>query len=163
MIDYYAILNIEHNATKKEIKTAFKKEALKWHPDRNSSPEATARMQLINEAYLILKDDEARLRYDKQYEKFKQAARQEQTNWENYSKEQTSRNNQTNWENYSIDDDILNNWIKKAKQQAKEMLMMSVEDLVGMSRAATNAAWEKTKVMILIVIIANIILYAIYN
>ena len=48
MIDYYAILNIEHNATKKEIKTAFKKEALKWHPDRNSSPEATARMQLIN-------------------------------------------------------------------------------------------------------------------
>lgn len=30
MTDYYAILNIEHNATKNEIKAAFKKEALKW-------------------------------------------------------------------------------------------------------------------------------------
>ena len=157
MIDYYAILNIEHNATKKEIKAAFKKEALKWHPDRNSSSEATARMQLINEAYLILKDDEARLRYDKQYQKFKQATRQEQVISESDTRAQT------NWENYSIDDDILNNWIKKAKQQAKEMVMMSVEDLVGMSKAATNAAWEKTKVMILVVIIGNIILYAIYN
>jgi len=142
MTDYYAILNIEHNATKNEIKAAFKKEALEWHPDRNSSPDATARMQLINEAYLILKDDEARLKYDQQYQIFKQAARQEQPEWETYS----------------INDDILNDWIKKAKQQAKEMLMMSVEDLVGISKAATSAAWERTKFAILIVIIVNILI-----
>jgi curved DNA-binding protein CbpA len=142
MTDYYAILNIEHNATKNEIKAAFKKEALKWHPDRNSSADATARMQLINEAYLILKDDEARLKYDQQYQIFKQAARQEQPEWETYS----------------INDDILNDWIKKAKQQAKEMVMMSVEDLVGMSKSATNAAWERTKFAILILIIGNILI-----
>lgn len=147
MTDYYAILNIEHNATKNEIKAAFKKEALKWHPDRNGSPGATARMQLINEAYLILKDDEARLKYDKQYQKFKQAARQEPAKWETYS----------------IDDDTLNDWIKKAKQQAKEMVMMSVEDLVGMSKAATGAAWERTKFAILIVIIVNILIAIIIN
>lgn len=147
MTDYYAILNIEHNATKNEIKAAFKKEALKWHPDRNGSPDATARMQLINEAYLILKDDEARLKYNKQYQKFKQAARQEQAEWETYA----------------IDDDILNDWIKKAKQQAKEMVMMSVEDLVGMSKAATGAAWERTKFAILIVIIVNILITIFIN
>ena len=70
MLDYYAILNINPMASKKEIKEAFKREALQWHPDRNNSPDATKKMQLINEAYLILKDDEARARYDKQYYKF---------------------------------------------------------------------------------------------
>ena len=70
MIDYYEILNVKSTASKKDIKEAFKREALKWHPDRNKSPDATARMQLVNEAYLILKDDEARERYDKQYYQF---------------------------------------------------------------------------------------------
>ena len=147
MIDYYAILNIKPTASKKEIKEAFRKEALKWHPDRNSSPDATERMQLINEAYLILKDTEARVRYDKQYEKFYQA----------HTQNQHDNQKETHKRDYSIDDDILNDWIKKAKRQAKEMVMMSIEDLVGISKVATNAAWDKTKYAILIVIIANIL------
>lgn len=159
MTDYYVILNIEHHATKKEIKSAFKKEALKWHPDKNRSPDATARMQLINEAYLILKDDEARSRYDKQYQKFKHTTQQAQST----RQECSGSRKETKWEDYSIDDDILNDWIKKAKRQAKEMVMMSVEDLVGMSKAATNAAWERTKYLILIVIIGNLLMMAIYN
>lgn len=147
MIDYYAILNIKYNATKKEIKIAFKKEALKWHPDRNGSPDATASMQIINEAYLILKDDEARARYDKQYKKFQHAYKEDEVNKQDYS----------------IDDDILNDWIKKAKVQAREMVMMSLEDLAGMSKAATSAAWDRTKFLILIVVVGNIILIAIYS
>ncbi len=147
MIDYYAILNIKPIASKKDIKEAFRKEALKWHPDRNSSPDATERMQLINEAYLILKDTEARVRYDKQYQKFYQA----------HTQNQHDNQKETYKRDYSIDDDILNDWIKKAKSQAKEMVMMSIEDLVGMSKVATNAAWDKTKYAILIVIIANIL------
>jgi len=147
MIDYYGILNIKPTASKKEIKVAFRKEALKWHPDRNSSPDATTRMQLINEAYLILKDDEARERYDKQYYKF------QETNQERYNNSQA----ENQWHHYASNDDILNGWIKKAKRQAKEMVMMSIEDLVGMSKVATNAAWEKTKYAILIVIVANIL------
>jgi curved DNA-binding protein CbpA len=153
MIDYYAILNIKPTASKKEIKEAFKTEALKWHPDRNSSPDATARMQLINEAYLILKDDEARERYDNQYYKF------QETNQERHNNSQE----ENQWHNYSSNDDILNDWIKKAKKQAKEMVMMSIEDLVGMSKAATSAAWDRTKFLILIVVVGNIILLAIYS
>lgn len=153
MIDYYAILNIEQNATKKEVKIAFKREALKWHPDRNSSPDAKERMQIINEAYLILKDDEARARYDKQYQRFYRSNQQDS----NKTQEKVYK------QDYSIDDDILNDWIKKAKRQAKEMIMMSVEDLVGISKVATSAAWDKTKLAILIVVVANIILIAIYS
>ena len=147
MVDYYAILNINPTASKKEIKEAFKREALKWHPDRNNSPDATAKMQLINEAYLILKDDEARARYDKQYYKFKKVDKEQEN----------SNQEQTKWQGYSSNDEILNDWIKKAKKQAKEMVMMSIEDLVGMSRVATSAAWEKTKYAILVVIVANIL------
>jgi DnaJ-class molecular chaperone len=44
MVDYYAILNINSTASKKEIKEAFKREALKWHPDRNNSSDATKKM-----------------------------------------------------------------------------------------------------------------------
>jgi len=139
MIDYYSILNIKPTASKDEIKKAFKIEALKWHPDKNNSPDATERMQLINEAYLILKDDEARERYDKQYFKFKE------TNYEKQSENQ--------WYDYSSNDEILNDWIKKAKKQAKEMVIMSIDDLVGMSKSATSAAWNKIKYAILIVII----------
>ena len=154
MIDYYRILNISHNATKQEIKEAFKKEALKWHPDRNKSVEATQRMQLINEAYLILYDDEARKRYDEQYFKFKNSNYQEKPNY---------NQKQYNWENYSSDDEVLNDWIKKAKEQAKEMLFFSIEDLVGMTKAATSAAWEKTKWLILIVIVGNILAMMLMN
>lgn len=154
MIDYYKILNINHKATKQEIKEAFRKEALKWHPDRNKSTEATHRMQLINEAYLILYDDEARKRYDEQYFKFENSNYQEKAN---YSQAQY------NWEDYSIDDEILNDWIEKAKKQAKEMLFFSIEDLVGMTKAATNAAWEKTKWLILILVIVNLFVMLLVN
>ena len=147
MVDYYAILNINPTASKKEIKEAFKREALKWHPDRNNSPDATEKMQLINEAYLILKDDEARVRYDKQYYLFKKADKERENN----------NQEQTKWQGYYSNDEILNGWIKKAKKQAKEMVMMSIEDLVGISRVATSAAWEKTKYAILVVIVANIL------
>jgi hypothetical protein len=96
---------------------------------------------------LILKDDEARARYDKQYYKFKKVDKER----ENKNQEQAK------WQGYSSNDEILNDWIKKAKKQAKEMVMMSIEDLVGMSRVATSTAWEKTKYAILIVIVANIL------
>jgi curved DNA-binding protein CbpA len=153
MLDYYAILNINPTASKKEIKEAFKREALQWHPDRNNSPDATIKMQLINEAYLILKDDEARARYDKQYYKFKKVDKEKENN----------NQEQTKWQGYSSNDEILNDWIKKAKKQAKEMLMMSIEDLVGMSKVATRAAWEKTKYAILVLIVANIFFVLLMN
>ena len=126
---------------------------MKWHPDRNSSPDATERMQLINEAYLILKDDEAKERYDKQYQKFYQAHKQNQH----------ENQKETYKRDYSINDDILNDWIKKAKRQAKEMVMMSLEDLVGISKVATNAAWDKTKYAILIVVVANIVFMLLFR
>ncbi|MCI4439284.1 molecular chaperone DnaJ [archaeon] len=62
--DYYEILGVPRNATKEEIKRAFRQLALKYHPDRNKSPEAEEKFKEISEAYAVLSDDEKRRLYD---------------------------------------------------------------------------------------------------
>ena len=62
--DYYDILNIEKNASKSEIKKAYRKLALKYHPDKNKDKDAEGKFKEISEAYAVLYDDEKRKMYD---------------------------------------------------------------------------------------------------
>jgi len=62
--DYYEVLGVPRNAAKDEIKNAYRKLALKYHPDRNKSPDAEEKFKEISEAYAILSDDEKRKTYD---------------------------------------------------------------------------------------------------
>ena len=63
--DYYEILGLNKNATTEEIKKAYRKLALKYHPDRNSSDSnAEKKFKEINEAYQVLGDPEKKARYD---------------------------------------------------------------------------------------------------
>lgn len=63
--DYYRILGVSRNATQDEIKSAFRKLALKYHPDRNpGDKEAEAKFKEINEAYEVLSNPEKRKMYD---------------------------------------------------------------------------------------------------
>jgi len=62
--DYYEILNVNKNSTKDDIKNAYRKLALQYHPDRNKSPEAEDKFKEISEAYAVLSDDEKRRQYD---------------------------------------------------------------------------------------------------
>lgn len=64
--DYYEILEIERTSDKEIIKKAYRKLALKYHPDRNPDDKsAEERFKQINEAYEILSDDEKRQIYDR--------------------------------------------------------------------------------------------------
>ena len=67
--DYYAILGIDRNASEHEIKKAYKKMAMKYHPDRNSESEETKKMAEkkfidVNDAYSVLSDPKKKSMYD---------------------------------------------------------------------------------------------------
>lgn len=64
MKDFYEILGVNKNSSPAEIKAAYRKQALQWHPDRNKSAEATERFKEINRAYEILSDAKKKEMYD---------------------------------------------------------------------------------------------------
>ncbi len=62
--DYYDVLGVGKSASAQELKAAYRKQALQWHPDRNKSPEAEEKFKEINEAYEILSNPEKKAAYD---------------------------------------------------------------------------------------------------
>lgn len=62
--DYYEILGIPRTATKEEIKKAYRRLALKYHPDKGGTKEDETKFKEINEAYAVLSDEKKRAAYD---------------------------------------------------------------------------------------------------
>ncbi len=62
--DYYDILGVKKGAAAAEIKSAYRKLALQWHPDRNKGKDAEEKFKEINEAYEILSDTNKKAKYD---------------------------------------------------------------------------------------------------
>ena len=64
--DYFKILGVSRSASDKEIKSAYRKLAKKYHPDTNpDNPEAEAKFKEVSEAYEVLSDSEKRQMYER--------------------------------------------------------------------------------------------------
>ena len=165
--DYYKILDISQNATDEEIKKAFREQAIKWHPDRNQGIDTTLRMQEINEAYLILKDKEARTRYDIEYNKFKQHQERQQKNTTENEKaksesqhkhqEEKQSNRQYEYSDFKVEDDLLEKWMANAKRQSVELAKQTIRDFKGVTKAAANGCVNGIVQLVIWVVVINLI------
>ncbi len=165
--DYYKILEIEQSASFSEIKIAFKKQAIKWHPDKNPGADTTAKMQDLNEAYLILKDNQARVRYDLEYTKFKSFEKKKIFEEEPIYKSRTYQKSDYDYQNqkyhsqkeYEFDDEILKKWMKNARMQAVDLAIQTIKEMGDLSITATKAAGTSILFGIFGYIIAGLIIY----
>jgi hypothetical protein len=64
--DHYKVLEVRHDATAEQIQHAYRTFALRFHPDRNTAPDAAAKMSAINDAWAVLGDPVRRREYDAQ-------------------------------------------------------------------------------------------------
>jgi len=168
--DYYKILEIQQTASLEEIKIAFKKQAVKWHPDRNLDTDTTEKMQEINEAYLILKDKDARERYDREYLRYKEFTSQSS---KSYSQEKQSQSNSQSANkqkeekaerpNYEFDDEILKNWMRNARRQAVDLAKQTIREVGELSVTATKAAGSKMLEMFFGYFVVGIIFLLIFK
>lgn len=131
--NHYEILELLPSASKEEIKKAYRRLALIYHPDRNKSPDAHEKFISINEAYLILYDDDARKKYDREYwlyfgQKSKSEYTESQHQRQQEYKQEKSYSTYQKQSEHQFEDEDLNQWTRNARQQAENFAKMAFDD-----------------------------------
>ncbi len=124
--NYYKILGIDVSSNSFQIKNAFLKQSKIWHPDKNPNQDTTQKMQDINEAYLILKDEEARKLYDIEFDRF-------------YKMDFLNRSNESKNFDYKFKDEKLEKWILNARKQSIEL----AKEVIFLSKKASKASFSR--------------------
>ena len=156
--DFYALLVVAASATPEEIRRAFRARMREWHPDVNSSPDATAHTQRLIVAYKILNDPEARTRYDVEYARHcPRSTSSEGANASSASGAQ--RGSAPSQTTPDFSDPVLERWIRTARKEAAEEWRQFASEFKGASMAALGAAARGILLMIILSIIGFILFH----
>ena len=153
--DYYEILDIDWHASQMEIKSAYRKQSMKWHPYRNPGLDVTAMMQDINEAYAILKDELKRERYNKEYVRFINHGKNHQG--KSKSTVYSCPNNTYHTYDYDVKDENLKEDMRQAQEYARNLVAEFMKSFKKASGDAAKGAWDGAKGYIIGGIIASLI------
>lgn len=129
--DHYHTLGIATSASRAEIKSAYRKLALALHPDKNNKPGAQEQFIAVNEAYLILYDEEARAKYDREYQYYYGPnATNDASTTANGTAEQRYTYSYQQAPRYTDDD--LNRWTQNAREQANQFARMAFNEFANL-------------------------------
>ncbi|GAB2918365.1 hypothetical protein GCM10027093_66260 [Paraburkholderia jirisanensis] len=138
MATLYSKLGVSEGATQAEIKRAYRKAAMKWHPDRNAGNEEAVRVTFleIKDAYEILSDADKRRVYDDVY-----AA--EMNRWQNQSQRHSSHQQQHQHQQHQHQQHQHQQYQRQQQQQRDQERARREDDRMRRERAAQAAAEAK--------------------
>jgi len=148
-IDYFQILNLDLHFSEAQLRDAYKIQAVRWHPDKNSDIDTTNKMQQINEAYLILKNQSSRKLYEQEY-----------FHYQKFRKQKVSLT-QAKLE-YVIQNSTLKMRILKSREDAKQLAKQSFDDMLGMSISGGKAILSEVLVRA-VLLIGGFIFFTLLN
>lgn len=138
--NHYAALGIPFNSSENEIRTAFKRKAKEYHPDRNSDPRATDWFQTIKQAYEVLMDVESRATYDFYLQEESQRRRYERWMWEQEHCRQTEEYQQY-YEEHT-------RWAVQQEHDQNADRLKTLEDEITSLKATNQRLWDANSVNI---------------
>jgi curved DNA-binding protein CbpA len=140
IMDYYSILGVSQHAKYREIKAAYRRLALKYHPDRNSSPFSENTIKIINAAFEVLSDRDKRRQYDEKAT-FNNMTRKKKNQTQSYSSSPPHANSSdtvySDSGDSSSDDEYQNAYVKignRNETDIKSEKISSITNIFGKSK-----------------------------
>lgn len=138
--DYYKILNITCPSSTDEIKTAYRQQAMRWHPDRNLGRDTSAEMQEVVEAYNVLGNAERKRYYDAEYVLYQAAYKQH-----------------TTAADYHVHDQHVRQDMADAQQEAAKYVKEFFQKLKQNGKTAAQGAWDELKMWLVIILVLTLL------
>jgi len=139
IMDYYSILGVSQYAKYREIKAAYRRLALKYHPDRNSSPFSENTIKIINAAFEVLSDRDKRRQYDEKAT-FNNMTRKKKNQTQSYPSSPHVNSSNTVYSDSgdsSSDDEYQNTYVKignRNETDVKSEKVSSATNIFGKSK-----------------------------